>query len=639
MKRYGKKGELILGVSASTRRVHGVLMQDSEEGPVILRHFIRERSGLEPFAVAGLGAVQEESAPDVSLKIGETGGSGGEGMFLAGEFGGVSGDDDSGDAGSIPGEQHAPARMALPFDQEMEEILIECENAGYEKPRLVFSLTSEHVGTVSFDALADSEGKARKSKSGPGFDKLLEKARAKSREPIQEGKVAFLPMRHGNPGDPTHVAVFAHAGEPVSPTIRTLRERHSSTPDVRLIDTEVTLLYGLARAARLRDTTALDEEVEAGDDDFQDSSSVDGRRPDRQPTTLVVRAGVEDTLVMFIEGDELVHFENLRSIAAYDPAETICSRVLLLQDEFGRGDADHILLFGADREKRLLQSFEEFFELSNVTSIRSLLPETEEDLEETVGREGILAAAAALRLVDDELYQSVFEDVDFLDKKLRGPRIRLPFSWSVAAMITLLFATSLFFTYRYFSLDHDLEMYRYELKHYPEDVVQANTKTLQARLDSLQAQSAGLMHSLDVLDSLLVGSDQWSRTLESTAEYAQEIQGLWIESMYPNEGKLILEGNATDRKQVVAFASYSGAVIETIKFSQIRDWPVYTFTMKVPITRELPEAARYLRDRALDALKASNNSEDPEQTAHLDSALQTGDTASRTDAAVTDPAS
>ncbi|MDX1584054.1 MAG: hypothetical protein R3338_10695, partial [Thermoanaerobaculia bacterium] len=316
------------------------------------------------------------------------------------------------------------------------------------------------------------------------------------------------------------------------------------------------------------------------------------------PTTLVVRAGVEDTLVMFIQGDELVHFENLRSITAFDPSETVCSRVLLLQDEFGVGDADQILLFSADREDALLESFREFFDESEVSSIRTILPTSLENLKKPVGREGVLASAAALRLVNDELYKAVFLEVDFLDRKLRGPRIRLPFSWSVAAMALILFGTTLFFVYRYFNQEQEIQHQRYALQHYPDDI-ETTTAVLQSRIDSVRAQTAGLVRGLDVLDSLLVGSDKWSRMLESMANHTQDIRGIWVETIYERDETLHIEGTATDRNQIVALASYTGANIETLKFSEIREWPVFSFTMKLPIEEDLPEAAKYLRERAL----------------------------------------
>jgi len=60
-----------------------------------------------------------------------------------------------------------------------------------------------------------------------------------------------------------------------------------------------------------------------------------------------------------------------------------------------------------------------------------------------------------------------------------------------------------------------------------------------------------------------------------------------------------LEGNATNRDEVVAFATQSNATIETLSFSEIRGWPVYSFSMRRRIPRELPKAAVYLRNNVI----------------------------------------
>ena len=144
-----------------------------------------------------------------------------------------------------------------------------------------------------------------------------------------------------------------------------------------------------------------------------------------------------------------------------------------------------------------------------------------------------------------------------------------------------------------------MELYRYELSHYPDDVIEAKTAVLQARIDSLKQQTIGYVTSLDVLDSLLVGSDVWSRALEKTADVSSDVRGIWIERWHEDGEFLRLEGNATDRDEVVAFATQSEATIETLSFSEIRGWPVYSFSLRRRIPQELPKAAVYLRNNVI----------------------------------------
>lgn len=61
-----------------------------------------------------------------------------------------------------------------------------------------------------------------------------------------------------------------------------------------------------------------------------------------------------------------------------------------------------------------------------------------------------------------------------------------------------------------------------------------------------------------------------------------------------------MTGTATERSQIVAFATKSGANIESLSFSSIRNVPVFNFKMTMPLRNELPEAAVYLREHASD---------------------------------------
>ena len=143
-------------------------------------------------------------------------------------------------------------------------------------------------------------------------------------------------MKARKEGQNRSLAVFTTAMEPVTPTITEIRERKRPLPPIELMDTEFTLYHGLARAAYLIGSDSVDS--------TNSGSKEEGR-------VLFVRAGIGDTIVMFLEGEKLVLFESLRSITAIDPPETICSRVLLLQDEFGLGDADMVVLLGEERNQ------------------------------------------------------------------------------------------------------------------------------------------------------------------------------------------------------------------------------------------------------------------------------------------------
>ena len=571
----------VLGVTATARNVHAVLVKESDSGPVILRQFHRTIGESQSYAPLTPEVTQSKSS-DITFSMGTDAGD--QNFFLAGEFGKT--DNQSGIDNSMDVFANTVAVQSVTkFDMELLDIISECKNAGYEDFKVAFALPSSLVR--SEEITARGKGAAPSIDDDHKGSGLFGFGRGKGGKQTIEGvfadkfdgefdpwKVVFLPMHSNETGVTRALAVFALQNEPVEPTLQTIRDRKRSMPIVELLDTEITLYAGLARLAEKRNSDAA-----------------------QTGPTLLVRAGTEDTLVMFLEGDKILRFESLRSITAFDPPETICSRVLLLQDEFGLGDAGTVILLGEEREESLADSFRTFFPDTHVELLRDYLPalRSTEDGAQVRGN-SILAAAVTLRILGDLTVQNEFPRVNFLPPKLLRAQFKLPFAMPVAAMYAVLFLTSLLFMYRYYSQKHEMDMYKHELSQYPKELIAADASELQARIDSLRNRTVGLVGALDVLDSLLIGSDKWSRALSATAEITAEVPGIWIESWRENDGKLQIVGTSTDRGAVVSFATQAEATIETLEWSDIRGQTVYNFTMHMNSPDELPNVARYFRD-------------------------------------------
>jgi len=582
-----KSQEYILGYAASATDVAAVLLHNTADGPELVRTFHRSRtSGHFSGADIDSPGLNDDSGTDFSFTLTD-GESRDNSLFLASEFS----VDDAGEATDVGGADFTvPAHGATPFDLEALEIMAECEAAGYGNVRVAFALGSEHTHTVQVDVPDDNGAptgrKKRKAvdRSGnPSKDLLLELLRKTQHGRMAGDRTAFLPMVATPGSEQSRLAVFAQSFEPVTPTLRAIRDRKRRFPNVLLVDSEVTLLSGLVGASN------------SGDDS--------------EASKLIVRVGSDDTIVVFMIGNELLHVENLRSVTVFDPAETICSRVLLLQDELGRGDVDCIWLFSDEREDTLEESFEEFFPETQVARVRTLLPVLREQISRPLDRETLLAATAALRTVPQEPYKSAFHPVNFLDSKLAGPQFQLPFSWPVAAMIVVLFGSTLFFVSTWFEQQTAIISYRSQLGSYPASVIEADLDQLEHRIDSLQSRSVGLTKALDVLDSLLVGSDRWSRTMERLSTATSRVSDIWIEDWSEDSGdeRLDLSGTAVSRDAVVALATELDGIIESVEFSSVRDWPVYEWEMSIRLEQKLAEAAELLRQKVREEAATSGS--------------------------------
>ena len=571
--KLGSSKDFVLGIAVTYRAVHGVLVKDGADGPEVVRHFDRPRAitdAATPSSGPKFQAV-EESDPEVNFVTG-AGPDTGSSLFLASEFA---------DAPVATGEMDlgmAPSTVEI----ELTDILDECAEAGYPDPHVVFC-----VGSTDLDyheVLVRAKGKSgqdRPAKKRKGKEKrhengkLLQHLAASTEAKFDPDQTVFVPMTPNSERLPRYLAICARPSEIIVPTLRRLAARKRRL-SVGVIETEVSLLLGVVR----RMVADHDE----------------GRTP---PTRLVVRVGADDTVIMMIEGRNLAHVESLRSITSFDSADTVCSRILLLQDEHGFVDPDEILVLGEENEASLTRRLDEFFDESTVRSLRSILPQSADDLDEEYTRESTLAAAAVVRYLNDPTGKTFFEPVNLLPKKLFRRGIRLDqIKWQAVPMMVVLFATVLFFMQRHMRQAQEMTLLESKLSEYPAELLDNSKEDLQARIDSIQAVSDGYIQALSVLDSILVGSDKWSRAMEQASREAASVPGIWIERWQEGAERLELSGTATDRHQVVRYADRMEGVITSLSFEEIREWPVFKFSMHVPLPHELPAAAQFLREQA-----------------------------------------
>lgn len=598
-----KASKQILGVMITGRAVHAALLESGSDGLKVLRRFMRQRTSRFSAAQTALPDLQtSDDETDFTVQFSGGGSSSMENMFLGSEFGGleVGGQED------LVGEKK---NQNTTFVLELGDILAECRDAGYPEPQLAFCAAASEVnqlellvargGSKSSDA-DDKSNKKKKSPKSARRSELLELLTKQHNGAFEEETVTFLQMTPSEDGMLRYLAIFPKVNDPVAGTLRTMREQQGRRmPPIRVLDTEVPLYQGLARATR----NMVPQKPRRATDELEEMAPVSS---DEAYNTLIVRAGAEDTLAMFLEDGTLQQSENLRSLTAYESPETICSRVLLLQDEYGIGEVQHVLLLSEEREDDLIESFEMFFPDARVESLRQYVPELEDEYTADVAAGALLPAIGiGLRLSEDARYQGVFEDVNLLPKQLLRRRITLPVTWHVLALYAILFCTVLFFMARYFTLDSKIADHQRSIQAFQEEVgpVTLDAKTLQTKIDSLENVHARYMRAINVLEGLLQGSDKWSRALEEVSDRVSEVTGIWIENWNPRGAGIEVSGNATARDRVVELAERLDGNISTLTFSEIRDWPVYSFKMNVPLEQGLPRAAEYLREKVAEAEK------------------------------------
>jgi len=558
----------VLGVYVTPQTLEAVLLRDADTGPKVLHRMLRPRlrSGDAPRSddYAGvLPGMRSSEDVDFTLEVGEGGN-----------------DLDFDDAGltSLPSAASNGPNL---FTAQLREILTECRSLGVDTPDLAFCVDVPEVDYVAVDRRpedATPDGgttgrlwqQAADRWAGRAADPkgLRTALRATYERPFDARRVAFVPLAEGEERE-RYLALVPTEQESVAPTLRALAATDESISFVqRRLDAEASLL------ARVAATHVPAESTDS---------------------IAVVRVGGEDTLLLFLEGTTLRHVDHLRSVTSFDPVETICSRVLLHQDERRVDEIDHVLLVGGPRGGRLADGFASFYSDAAIHELSTLIRDdvtVTAEVDAGMTPESAVAVAAALQLLNDS-------GPNLLGKRARPRRRATAFAWHTMAMLGLLFGVSLFFGWHYMERQHEIADRKQRLEMHPVQLPELSPGALKQRVDSLNAVHARHNRALHVLDSLLVGSDEWSRAIERTARQTDEIDGLWLDNWSIDAATITLKGHALDRTNLAAFARNLGARVQELKFTDIQGVRAYPFTITMPRRIEMPEVTARLREKAL----------------------------------------
>lgn len=592
-----------LGVVVTPRTAYAVLLEATPGGSRIVRRLTRNRSqhaavvdaarpaeGFDSYGAEahahGFGAQRIEDG-GAMLEFGAAGDHVGD-LFLTSEFGDLQQNVQRG----VP---EAPTKLDT-FTLELQDFLTECREGLRTDPML--ALVSAPGDAVYAELRVADLGKEKAARRAARVQALLHDAVPDA----DAARALFLPMTPAEDGTERVLAVAPRREDSTTETLRQLREVYGGRPPARLIDTELTLFIGLARLAEATSPRVHGDGVARPDlfsgDSLGDGTSDDAALSTAAGSTLVVRAGLDETFVLVLREGALHHFAHLRAITTYDAPETICSRLLLEQDEHGLGEFSRVLVRAEQNEAALLEHLRFYFPGARAEGLVHATPDVEEAATGNPDDAFFLPAyAAALRLVGPAEQVEAFPEINLLPKELTKRRRVVPYTWHVYALIGLLFATVFFFTTRYFTLKAEIETQEARVTALAPEVLELSVLQLQARIDSLTALQQQLSHSLTVLDTLLIGSDRWSRALEKLSVEAANVRGVWVERWEADSTYVTLVGNATARDRIVRLAERVGGEIESLTFAEIRDFPVFTYRIRLPLSRELPEAARYLREQ------------------------------------------
>ncbi|HLX11639.1 MAG TPA: hypothetical protein VKS81_02385 [Bacteroidota bacterium] len=302
--------------------------------------------------------------------------------------------------------------------------------------------------------------------------------------------------------------------------------------------------------------------------------------------TGIVYVGVEFSRIIFMKGSEFLHFAPVLGEGFDSPnvRNTVYSRLLLEQDNVGIPRVDKIILAG---ESHKIQ-FDEF--------LREQLPEVEvvylttpyldtstlsaEDQEKIP--EFIPAIAVAWKALDEE--HPAFYNINLLPSDVRESQRAFKLAWHGYLLLVAVFVMTIYFTGRFSKERADLSKKENTVTQLR--VREDENNRLQGAINNINIEIGKYDKALAIYDTMVPGSDRWSKSLEHLAKGAEDLNSLWIDVLQSTpDGGMLLKGYALDRSRIPRIAAlFDNATLSSVQSKSIRDNapPVFAFEMIVP---------------------------------------------------------
>lgn len=577
-----KNAQHVLGVSISSTTIEAVLVREKDDYPEVIRRFTRPRVRADAAAAGDdfsnvLPGLKSSDDSDFTFEVGGTkGGAGSD--FDFDELGNEPTGSGSGQKSSN-GNGNGKGRIQ-PFTLQLREILEECKEIGIPDPKIAFCAGPPDTAAVEIvpeldESTVETGWRTEIRRLLPGGTDPETRRRIAAAEeaygnPVDPERTIFLPMTPDESGAERHLAVFPTPKESVSPTLEALfAESEDVHATAGRFDAEISLYIRLVR-----------NYVE----------------PQAEQTTAVVRVGDEDTLLLFMTGNEVRHTEQLHSLTTYDSPETIGSRILLYQDDQKIGSVDQVMLVTERDDDRLLDILASYYPDATVERLTSMLTDSHltasPSILQSLAAQSGPALGAALILLQDGTNSTNILPTSTRTKRRIAPVI----AWHTTVVLLGLIGMSVFFSWKYVDQASTIERLQAQTQQNSISEPEVSPERLQQRVDSIQSAHQQYAHSLHVLDSLLTGSTEWSATIERTAKFTRMVANVWFEEWSIDPSTITLKGTALDRTNLADLARRLDGTVHTLSYAEINERRVYPFKIEIPRHTKLPEAAVRLRE-------------------------------------------
>jgi hypothetical protein len=300
--------------------------------------------------------------------------------------------------------------------------------------------------------------------------------------------------------------------------------------------------------------------------------------------SAIVYVGVEFTRLIFLKGAEFFHFAPVLG-EGYDSLNiqnTVYSRLLLEQDNLGIPRIDRILLAGESRRISFDEFLKEQLPEIDIQYLRtpyldtSLLPA---ELQEQIP-EFAVAIATAWKLLEED--NAAFYPINLLPEFIREGQRTFKLGWHGYTLLLLIFLCTFYFTWQIGELQSVVSAKEDLLKQKQQQL--AESRSLQAKIASIEEQMGRYKIALSVYDSLVPGYDRWSTMLEKVTTGVDNVNSLWVTDLKSTqEGDVLVDGFSIFRSRIPKISRlYENTMLRQVLQKDIREKTVYSYELAIP---------------------------------------------------------
>jgi Tfp pilus assembly protein PilN len=308
--------------------------------------------------------------------------------------------------------------------------------------------------------------------------------------------------------------------------------------------------------------------------------------------SVIIYVGVEFTRLIFMRGNHFYQFAPILGEGYDSPnvQNTIYSRLLLEQDNLAIPRINRIILAGESKRIGLKDFLEQQLpdqEVDYLIAPRLDLSALPLDQQESVS-EFAVPIGAAWKVLDED-NKNVYK-VNLLPADVREGQRVFKLAWHGYLLIALLFMSALFFTWQISMKSREIDEQAQVLQ-LKQSQMEEN-RTLMTSIEGLQAQLARYQTSLALYDTLVPGSDKWSKALTQLSHGVEDLNSIWLTDFTSNDvGAVTLSGFSIYRTRIPRLSTlFDNSVLKEVTVTEIREQTVYNYKIEVPPSLSAPAA-------------------------------------------------